>query len=206
MALARFKMTYSLLSDGTGPFSVDATAGNAYVEATSIDLRDHVGKMVVVTDSSGYRAWGILSSTINGTMVYVETLPNADDQTFCEKELGFTEANTVSIAIVITTPPYQNYSADTHKAQTRTGFGGGYVQSRPMHTRHRDAYTLRWRGLDATTLQTFIDFFTANQGNMFLMTRPLQHTTMLARFARDSVSWPPLTPSHSMFEAQFEEV
>ena len=206
MALERFVMTTVLYTDATGPFTVVDTAGSATVFATGLTLIDHTGKMVLVTDTGGKRAWGILSSEVSGNNVYLETLPLAVDKTFCEIEDSFDDSNIASISIVISTPPFRDIGASTHKAQVRTEFDGGYVQSRAKYTRKRDMYDLAWKGIDADTLEAYIDFFDDNQGDMFLQTRPVLHTVFVSRFAEDKVTWAALTPNAYSFTAKFEEV
>jgi len=205
MSLERFFMVEALYSDSTGPFTVNDTDGNAYVFATGITLTSHTGKMVLVTDTGGKRAWGILSASVDGDNVFMESAPLADNKTFCEVEASFNDASIASVAIVITSSPYIDAATVTIAEQIRTPFEGGYVSSRRMHSRSRDTYDLMWKGLSFSDLENYLDFFKDNQGTMFLMTRPMFNTVLIARFSADSVTWSQLTPDAFAFSAMFEE-
>ena len=53
------------------------------------------------------------------------------------------------------------------KAQVRTPFEGGYVQSRAKYTRKRRMFEITLAGLDNAQFATFETFFDDNQGGMW---------------------------------------
>ena len=56
---------------------------------------------------------------------------------------------------------------EVHKAQVRTPFEGGYVQSRAKYTRTRKRFSLRWKALTEAQFEILENFFDANQGGSF---------------------------------------
>jgi hypothetical protein len=54
-----------------------------------------------------------------------------------------------------------------NKAQVRTPFEGGYVQSRPKYTRSRKKYELVWHLMTDDDFDTLEQFFLENQGGSF---------------------------------------
>ena len=75
-----------------------------------------------------------------------------------------------------------------HKAQVRTPFEGGYVQSRAKYTRKRRMFEITLAGLDNTQFTAFETFFNANQGGMWEYT----YFSGTFRFSGDGFdfSWP----------------
>ncbi len=89
------------------------------------------------------------------------------------------------------------------KAQVRTPFEGGYVQSRPKHTRKRGGpYSLDYIFTTAE-LATFDTFFDTNQGGSF------DYSVLGTgdyRFSEDSYEWEWLEAGYYRVSVQMEEV
>lgn len=105
----------------------------------------------------------------------------------------------------ISTPSY-GLDERVHKAQERTEFEGGYVQSRPKHTRHRHRWPLRWELLPEAEYQTLKTFFAANQGGQFDWVHPWTGVTYACRFSADEISGAMTFPGHRTVDCPIEEV
>jgi len=69
------------------------------------------------------------------------------------------------------------------KAQIKTQFESGAVQSRPKHTSTRWVFTLGWKKLTTTQYATLHAFFTSYIGSTFNFTHPETSTVYVVRFA-----------------------
>ncbi len=89
------------------------------------------------------------------------------------------------------------------KAQVRTEFEGGYVQSRAKHTRSRKRFRLIWSHMKEADWDLLTAFFIANQGGSwgytFLGTGDY-------RFSTDEIEWTWAGPGRRRVEIEVEEV
>lgn len=70
------------------------------------------------------------------------------------------------------------------KAQHKSTFEAGYVQSRPQWTRGRLLFDLGWPALPDADYQSLESFFFDNIGNTFDWTCPQDGATYTVRFAK----------------------
>jgi len=75
----------------------------------------------------------------------------------------------------------------TVKAQIKSDFEAGYVQSRTKWTRSRKIFELSWDNMDAADKSTLEDFFENNIGGTFTWTHPLTSTSYTVRFKENEL-------------------
>ena len=68
------------------------------------------------------------------------------------------------------------------KAQHRTSFEAGYVQTRPQETRGRLLFELGWKAMPDADYETLESFFFNNIGNSFDWTNPQDGATYTVIF------------------------
>jgi hypothetical protein len=85
----------------------------------------------------------------------------------------------------IPNPSYQSGGKNV-KAQVRTEFEAGYVQSRARHSRARKTFSLTWNYLREADFALLEAFFEANQGGMFTYSFL---GTGNYRFSDDELNW-----------------
>lgn len=74
------------------------------------------------------------------------------------------------------------------KAQIRSDFEAGYVQSRAQWTRSRKIFELSWANMTNSDKETLETYFDNNLGSTFSWTHPYTDTTYTVRFAEDQIS------------------
>jgi hypothetical protein len=87
----------------------------------------------------------------------------------------------------IQTPPGERFSQRRYRAQVRTPFEGGAVQSRPQHTRSRYVFSLGWERLPTADLALLEAHFDANQGGTFNYTHPVTAAVHVVRYQGDEL-------------------
>ena len=80
------------------------------------------------------------------------------------------------------------------KAQIKTKFESGYVQSRVKYTKSRKKFALGWKYMVYTDLfgtDNLLDHFDANQGGAFSWTHPDSNvgTTFTVRYSDDDIKY-----------------
>lgn len=91
------------------------------------------------------------------------------------------------------------------KAQTRTPFEDGSVQSRVKHTRGRSKWELNFTSLEVSEVTTIKTFFYANQGDLFYWTHPMTSVQYEARFSNDEIQVDYQSPTDCSTTIQIEE-
>jgi len=91
------------------------------------------------------------------------------------------------------TKPF-SISESTVKAQIKTKFESGYVQSRVKYTKSRKKFSLVWKYMVYTELfggSGLLDHFDANQGGAFTWTHPDSNVnaSFTVRYADDDIKY-----------------
>lgn len=73
------------------------------------------------------------------------------------------------------------------KAQNRSEFEAGYVQSVARHTKSRFRFSLTWNRMETTDLVILETFFDNNQGDLFYWVHPITSIAYTVRFAMDEI-------------------
>lgn len=73
------------------------------------------------------------------------------------------------------------------KAQIRSDFAAGYVQSRAKWTRSRKIFELSWNVMSDSDKSTLETFFDDNLGGTFTWAHPLSGTSYTVRFVGDEL-------------------
>lgn len=91
------------------------------------------------------------------------------------------------------------------KAQTRTPFEDGTVQSRARHTRGRSKWELQYEVLNVNEIYIIRDFFYANQGALFYWTHPMTNIQYEARFSENEINVDIQSPTNCSLTIKIEE-
>jgi hypothetical protein len=87
----------------------------------------------------------------------------------------------------ISDPAFDLYAQTLVKAQIKTEFENGKVQSRARATSARLVVSLGWHALSNTDYSSLQTFFTNNIGGTFNWTHPLTSTVYVMRFTSDAL-------------------
>lgn len=93
-----------------------------------------------------------------------------------------------------------------NKAQIRTPFEDGSVQSRVKHTRGRGMWELSYTEIFIEDAYAIRDFFYANQGDTFNWTHPVSGVVYEVRFSDDEISVEISSPRDCSMSFKIEEV
>lgn len=90
-------------------------------------------------------------------------------------------------AFPITRAPYKDYyKQQRRKPQLKSSFEAGYVQSRAKGTRATWVFETGWKDLTDAEYQSLMDFFEANQGDIFTWT-DASGNSRVVRFGEDAL-------------------
>jgi hypothetical protein len=80
-------------------------------------------------------------------------------------------------------PPSYGMTDDFYRAQVKSEFEAGYVQSRPTATRGRRLFQLEWSILSDSKFETMKSFVNSNMGSTFTMSHAVTGEYMNLRFS-----------------------
>ncbi len=84
-------------------------------------------------------------------------------------------------------PSPQYFSQTAYKAQVRSKFESGAVQSRPRMTSTKLKFSTGWDSLTDTEYASLVTFFNTYQGTTFNWTHPTTATVYVLRFSDDQL-------------------
>lgn len=91
------------------------------------------------------------------------------------------------------------------KAQIRSDFSGGYVQSMPKWTRSRKRFELTWEAMSSSDKSKLETFFKDNIGDTFTWNHPLEEKEYTVRFAEDELEFSYVPVKHWQISLSLEE-
>lgn len=103
-------------------------------------------------------------------------------------------------------PLPESINESFYKAQIRTPFEDGSVQSRTKHTKGRGKWELSYDGISIVDSYIIRDFFYANQGDLFNWTNPMNNITYIVRFSEDELQVKIQSPYNCSLSVKIEEV
>jgi hypothetical protein len=80
-------------------------------------------------------------------------------------------------------PPSYGMTDDFYRAQVKSEFEAGYVQSRPTATRGRRLFNLEWTTITESRYVTMKTFVNSNMGSTFTMSHAVTGEYMNLRFS-----------------------
>jgi hypothetical protein len=102
-------------------------------------------------------------------------------------------------------PKPQTITESFIKAQRRTPFEDGSVQSSVKHTRGRGKWELSYEEIFIEDVYTIKTFFYANQGTLFDWVNPMNSTTYSVRFSDDQLQATISSPRDCSMTVAIEE-
>jgi len=109
------------------------------------------------------------------------------------------------VTFLTTIPTPTSITESFVKAQIRTPFEDGSVQSRVKHTRGRGKWDLNYDNLTIEESYYIRDFFYTNQGDTFTWINPMDDTSYTVRFTEDELKVDIKSPTDCSMTIKIEE-